>query len=249
MRRDVKGEMMAFEERVQVKSGGFVYVVDDSHRAKELVEAGEAVLVFLHAGNRDQDFHFCKYACEDASELDAAYLDKVYRRYRGLPVEILRTKRCIVRETTVEDVDQFYQIYEEPCITEYMDGLYENPEDEREYARAYIENAYGFYDFGIWTVLDLASNEVIGRAGICYREGYEDPELGFVIAKEFQGKGLATEVCRAILTYAKEEFEFERVLAFVQPGNDASVRVCEKLGMQCDGRSEDDKYVIYEKIQ
>jgi RimJ/RimL family protein N-acetyltransferase len=80
-----------------------------------------------------------------------------------------------------------------------MEPLYEEVDEERAYARDYIEKVYAFYDFGIWTVVEKTSGEVIGRAGICYREGYEDPELGFMIGVPWQGKGLATEVCRAVL--------------------------------------------------
>lgn len=238
---------MAYEKCVETISGGKIYITDSSVIAKKLLEQGEAVLVYLHEGNRQEDFHFCRYACEDVSEVDGQYLDQVYRRYRGLPWKILETEHCIVRETTVTDVDAFYKIYEDPSITEYMEPLYEDPEEERIYAQEYIEKVYGFYNFGIWTVLDRETEEVIGRAGICYREGYEDPELGFMIAGHRQGRGLATEVCKAILKYAGEELGFSKVLAFVQPGNAGSVRVCEKLGMTWKGQTKDVKYDIYER--
>lgn len=238
---------MAYEKCVSTRSGGMVHVTDDSRLARQLTERGEAVLVYLHEQNRQQDFSFCRFACESVEDLEEDYLDKVYRRYHRLPVEILQTEHCIVRETTVEDVECFYQIYAEPGITEYMEPLFENPEDERLYAQTYIDQVYAFYDFGIWTVLDKESGEVIGRAGICYREGVEDPEIGFMIAGHRQGKGLATEVCRAILQYAEEVLCFQRVLAFVMPGNQVSVRVCEKLGMVKQGQSEDGKYDVYVK--
>ena len=134
------------------------------------------------------------------------------------------------------DVDAFYEIYKEPAITRYMEPLYEEVDEERAYARDYIEKAYAFYDFGIWTVVEKTSGEVIGRAGIYYREGYEDPELGFMIGVPWQGRGLATEVCRAVLAYAETELGFTRVLAFVQPDNMASRRVCRKLGMHKETR-------------
>lgn len=220
-----------YDKEVRVRSGGTVHITDSSVRARERIEKGEAVLAYLHEGNRQEDFSFCRYACEDVEELSEGYLDKVYRRQKGLPVLILETERCLIRETTVEDVDAFYKIYAEPSVTEFMEPLYEDPEEERAYARDYIDQVYAFYDFGIWTVVEKVSGAVIGRAGICYREGFEDPELGFVIGVPWQGKGLATEVCEAVLRYAQEELGFERVLAFVQPGNKVSARICEKIGM------------------
>lgn len=227
------------------EEGGTLYITDDSRTARRLLDEGRAVLVYLHAGNRQEDFGFCKYACEDPKELDMPYLERVYRRYRGIPWEILETERCLVRETTVEDVDDFYRIYSDPSITEYMEPLYADPEEERAYARDYIDQVYAFYHFGIWTVVEKISGEVIGRAGICFREGFDDPELGFVIAADRQGRGLATEVCEAILRYGFQELGFERIHALVQPDNLASLRVCDKLGMESLGRvnSQGQEYV------
>ncbi|MDE7269955.1 MAG: GNAT family N-acetyltransferase [Acetatifactor sp.] len=225
-------------EKGDVSEGGVLYITDDSRTARRLLDEGRAVLVYLHAGNRQEDFGFCKYACEDPKELDMQYLERVYRRYRGIPWEILETERCLVRETTVEDVDDFYRIYRDPSITEYMEPLYADPEEERAYARDYIDQVYAFYHFGIWTVVEKDSGEIIGRAGICFREGFDDPELGFVIAADRQGRGLATEVCRAVLQYGFQELGFERIHAFVQPDNLASLRVCDKLGMENLGRVE-----------
>jgi RimJ/RimL family protein N-acetyltransferase len=223
---------------VDISSGRekVLWITDSAVVAGRLAAQGCAVLAFLHESNRQEDFSVCRYACESLEELDMPYLDRVYRRLRGLPWDILETERCLIRETTVEDVEDFYRIYEEPAITRYMEPLYENPEEERAYARDYINQVYAFYDFGIWTVVEKTTGRVIGRAGICYREGFEDPELGFVIAADRQGQGFATEVCRAILSYVAQEHGFHRILAFVQPDNIASRHVCSKLGMSIEGR-------------
>lgn len=223
-------------------SDATLWITDSASQATALLAEGKAVLIWLHEGNRNQDFSRFQYACDNPADLDMDYLEGVYRRYQGVPWDILETEHCLVRETTVADVEDFYRIYSESSITEFMEPLYEDPEEERAYARDYIDKVYSFYGFGIWTVLEKpnADNgqqpEVIGRAGICYREGYEDPELGFVIAADRQGKGYATEVCRAILQYGHEQLGFERILAFVQPENAASLRVCDKLGMCSNGR-------------
>lgn len=265
------------ERAVRVKTGGILHITDSSVIARRLKAQGEAVLVLLHGGNRGEDFGFCNYVFEvpqgeephDANGqrkkgagqdgqcledvtlddicLDEAYLDRIYRREKGLPLDILETARCLVRETTVADVDAFYGIYGEPEITRYMEPLYDDPEEERAYAKDYIEKVYAFYDFGIWTVVEKGSGAVIGRAGICYREGYGDPELGFMIGVPWQGKGFATEVCLAVLEYAWQELGFERVLAFVQPGNVVSCRVCGKIGMRAEGEVcvQGQDYLLY----
>lgn len=209
---------------------GVLYVTDDARTALELQERGEPVLIFLHPGNRDQDFSNFLFAVEDPEDLEPEYTERVYRRLKGLPWNILRTPRCLIRETVPEDVEAFYQIYSHPDITKYMEGLYPDVEEERQYIREYIEKVYTFFGFGVWTVVEKKSGAAIGRAGISYREGFQDPELGFIIGVPWQRQGYAEEVCRAILAYGWSALEFERVQALVEVGNAPSIRLCEKLG-------------------
>ena len=107
-------------------------------------------------------------------------------------------------------------------------------ESEIAYMKSYIEQIYGFYGFGLWTVILKESGEIIGRAGLSVREGYEIPELGFVIGVPFQKKGYAYEVCEAILRYAREELAFEAVQALVDEKNESSLRLLKKLGFLFD---------------
>lgn len=212
-----------------------LFVTDDAEIARKLAENNEFVLAFLHEGNKEKKFSMVKYAMEHPEELDAAYFERVYRRLKGLPCEVLETKRCLIRETTQEDVEAFYEIYKYPQITEFMEDLYPEVEQEKEYVREYIEKVYGFYDFGVWTIIEKASGEIIGRAGFSYRAGFDEPELGFVIGVPWQRKGFAFEVCSAVLEYGMEELGFESVNAMVRPQNEASLHLCERLGFAARG--------------
>ena len=207
-------------------------MTDSSFRAAALQREGEAVLALLHEGNREQDFSGILYACENPGWLDADYMERVYRRYAGLPWDVAETDRCYIRETTEEDVEAFFEIYAHPEVTRYTEELYPTVEQERQYVRDYIEKVYGFYGFGVWTVLLKSTGEIIGRVGFSCREGYEEPELGFVIGVPWQRQGYAEEVCSRLLSYAAEELGFSCVQALVMPENAASVSLCEKLGFQ-----------------
>lgn len=184
----------------------------------------------IHDTCGEGDFSGIPYAVTDIDDLDERYLERVWQRYRGLPWDICETERCLVRETVPEDVDSFYRIYSDESITAYMEDLFEDKEKEKQYIRDYIEKVYGFYGFGMWTVCLKETGEVIGRAGLSVREGFEEPELGYVIGKKWQRQGIAAEVCREILAYGRDELGFERVRALMHPGNMASKRLCCKLG-------------------
>lgn len=214
---------------------GVLYVSDCDAQCRELAEQGCHVLPYRHEHNRKEAFESSRYfyIAELLDDMDYESLDMAYRRLAGLPWEIVRTKRCIVRETTVEDVDAFYQIYQEPDITIYMEDLYADRNEEIAYVQEYIKKVYHFYGYGMWTVLEKQSGQVIGRAGVSWREGFDLPELGFVIGVPWQRQGYAYEVCSAILAYAGDVLGMKRVQALVMRENEKSGKLCEKLGFVC----------------
>lgn len=213
-----------------------LYVTDMSKWAEVLMAGGYPVLAFLHEGNSQEDFSGIRYAVEGFGDVEEKYFVKVYERLTGQPWHILDTGRCIIRETTEEDLDAFYGIYSEPAITRYMESLYEDREEEIRYIRDYREKIYAFYGFGMWTVVLKETGEVIGRAGLSMREGFEEPEMGFLIGVPWQGKGLAEEVCRGILDYGFSEWGFDTVQVLVEEANTASVSLCKKLGYTYAGK-------------
>ena len=213
-----------------------LFVSDLTVICRELTDKGYYVLPYRHAYNREEIFESNRYfyIAEQLEEMDYESLDMAYRRLAGLPWTIITTKRCVIRETTTDDVDAFYQIYKEAAITEYMEDLYSDRNEEIAYIQDYIRKVYHFYGYGMWTVVEKKNGQIIGRAGISWQEGFDLPELGFVIGVPWQRKGYAYEVCTAILRYAKEELGMERVQALVMKGNEKSAGLCEKLGFVCE---------------
>lgn len=107
-------------------------------------------------------------------------------------------------------------------------------ETELEYQKAYIENMYGFYEYGMWLVFSKETGKLIGRAGL------EHDELGYMIAPELWNQGYATEVCRFIIDYARENTDFEELYCRIDERNTASVRLAKKLGFTNSGYMDDD---------
>lgn len=218
---------------------GVLYLTDCELTASYLEKAGYPVLGFSHEGNRQETFSDIRFLAESWEALEADYLEQVYRRYKKLPWHILSTRRCQIRETVEEDVDAFYRIYEDSSITRYMEGLYEDREEERRYITEYRRSMYEFYGFGIWTVILRSTGEIIGRAGITLRSEEELPELGFVIGVPWQRQGIAKEVCRAILAYGRDRLYLDRIQAFVEPGNQVSEMLLTDLGFAFQGEYEE----------
>lgn len=156
-----------------------LYITDSSVQYCIWQQHGKYVLPYRHQWNQEDVFEGAEYMIERLEEVDYEVIDMAYRRLAGIPWEIFKTERCIVRETIVEDVDSLYGIYGEPAITEYMEDLYQDRDEEIAYIKDYRRRMYGFYGYGIWSVLSRRDGQVIGRAGISWREEFDVPELGF----------------------------------------------------------------------
>lgn len=211
-----------------------LYITDSAECQKLLKAKKLPTIIYLHEDNREEDFSEAAYAIEQIAEIEVESLELAYQRLTGQPWEILTTKRCKIRESTIDDIDAFYEIYSEPSITYYMEDLFEDRAEEVAYMEDYIRKVYGFYGYGMWTVLEKESGQIIGRAGISWREGYDVPELGFVIAVPYQGKGYAHEVCQAILEYGQTELGFTQYQVLIMGGNEKSEALCRKLGFKED---------------
>ncbi len=174
-----------------------------------------------------------RYAVESLAELDIEYLERVRRRYNHIPWDIGETDRCLIRELSLSDLPALYELYAKPGMTDYVEPLFDY-ETELEYQKAYIENMYGFYEYGMWLVFSKETGKLIGRAGL------EHNEMGYMIAPEFQNQGYATEVCRFIIDYVRENTDFEELYCRIDERNTASVRLAKKLGFTNSGHMDDD---------
>lgn len=170
-----------------------------------------------------------RYAVESLAELDIEYLDRVRRRYNHIPWDIGETDRCRIRELSLSDLPALYELYDKPGMTDFVEPLYDY-ETELEYQKAYIENMYGFYEYGMWLVFSKETGKLIGRAGL------EHNEMGYMIAPEFQNLGYATEVCRFIVEYARKNTDFEELYCRIDEKNVASVRLAKRLGFVRNGQ-------------
>ena len=194
-------------------------------------EYGIATMAYINPEIPNQTYSGVDMIVEGFEEVDAKFLEKVWQRYHHLPWEIAKTPRCMIRELSLDDLDALFELYGDEEITKYTEGLYPY-EEEKEFQRAYINNMYRFYGYGMWLVFSKETGELIGRAGLEHREynGETELELGYVIGTRFQRQGYATEVCQRILGIAREITDFPRINCLIEEENKASIGLAEKLG-------------------
>lgn len=192
---------------------------------------GVATMAYMNPLIPNQSYSGVDMLVEGFDEVDVDFLEKVWQRHHRIPWTILETERCVVRELALEDLDDLFELYGDGEIDKYTDPLYPY-EEEKEFQRAYIENMYRYFGYGLWLVFSKETGELIGRAGLEHREYHHEIELelGYIIGTPYQGKGFAQEVCEAILDYARDNTGFNRINTLIEEGNVASQHLSKKLG-------------------
>jgi RimJ/RimL family protein N-acetyltransferase len=88
---------------------------------------------------------------------------------------------------------------------------------------------------------DRATGRFLGECGPWFPEGWPTLEVGWLVAPEHQGQGIATEAGRAVLDWCFTHLPFEAICSLIRPDNHTSARVAQKLGAVCE-QSLDDFY-------
>jgi RimJ/RimL family protein N-acetyltransferase len=85
-----------------------------------------------------------------------------------------------------------------------------------------------------------ATGKLIGLLAIDRRKDQETPvhNLGYVFHPGYQGKGYATEACRAGMDYVFAQLKADRILTGTHPDNESSVRLLRRLGLSEIGGGE-----------
>ena len=88
-----------------------------------------------------------------------------------------------------------------------------------------------------WGIEEIASGQLIGDCGLFTQEDGAQGEIGFTLAPDAQGRGLATEAVSLVLQAAFGPLGFHRVVANTDPSNTRSAALLTRLGFRHEGRS------------
>ena len=210
-----------------------VYLTDRPeilHRINQLDGAG----IYLESQNGVISYE-AKYIWQMSDEdvlPDQVYILKVWQRHMHQPWLIAETERLSIRESVMEDLAYFQKFYGEECGNPDVQPLCE----AKEQLRTYITTRYPLFEYGLWTIVEKATGTVLGRAGIeelpeCCEGLSGEPELSYLIGKEYRGNDYAAEACQAILHYAAEELEMDRIYLRTSKDNFPSQKLAEKLDL------------------
>ncbi|MFT3893281.1 MAG: GNAT family N-acetyltransferase [Anaerolineales bacterium] len=147
-------------------------------------------------------------------------------------MDVLETERLILRQFTVEDAPFILELVNEPS---FIRNIGDRGVRSLEDAKHYIENgpvtSYARNGFGLYLVQLKESGESIGMSGLIKRPALDDVDIGYAFLPRFWSKGYAVEAALANKEEARA-LGLKRLVAIINPDNEGSIRVAEKLGMK-----------------
>jgi len=158
-----------------------------------------------------------------------------------LPAPTLRTDRLRLRPFDDADGDELFALHSNARVMRYWDAP---PWRERLRAGRFIAacRQMAVEGTGARLAVDLARDgEFIGWCSLNrWNPDYRSASLGYCFGEAAWGQGYATEAARALLGWAFETLDLNRVQAETDTRNVASARVLEKLGFVREGTLRED---------
>ncbi len=146
----------------------------------------------------------------------------------------IKTAHLILRKLALADSEALFRYRGDPRVYQYQNWAPQSIDD----ARGFIQSLAGVEldTPGTWFQMAITLREsglLIGDCGMHFPGGEpHQAEIGFSLDPDFQGRGYASEAVTALLDYLFNSLGKHRVYATVDPRNQPSVALLERVGMR-----------------
>jgi RimJ/RimL family protein N-acetyltransferase len=149
---------------------------------------------------------------------------------------VIETERLILRRWESRDCEPLARINSDPRVMEFFPALLARDESDAMVNR--MQTHFRAHGFGLYALELRQGHELIGFTGLAvpaFQASFTPSvEIGWRLAAEHWGRGLATEAARAVAGQAFASLGLDALVSFTVPANIRSRRVMEKIGMTHD---------------
>jgi len=148
-------------------------------------------------------------------------------------IPTIETERLRLVPPVARHFDTFAAVWADPNFVVNLEAL---PRDRETSHRSFCAmlGHWQVRGWGGFFVEERLTGAFVGCVGVSDWEGWPEPEIGWWIVPATWGRGYATEAARAALDYFASLKRTSRLVSFVPPKNDRSIRIAEKLGAVCE---------------
>lgn len=143
---------------------------------------------------------------------------------------LYQSQRIIIREFLIDEQQTFLNLFKDDEVTQYLPET--TPERYVEMFSELLEY-YKISKLSRWAIFDATNDNFIGMCvARIFVENTNQIEVGYVLSKAYWGKGIATEVCKALTQYSFSNTETNEVIALTDLDNSGSQNVLQKAGFK-----------------
>lgn len=129
------------------------------------------------------------------------------------------------------DLHDVFNIYNNDDICKYLLHDTWTLENMQEEFNKKLENSTLTKE-GMLSLAVVNDTNVVGDLSVWYTDMKDTVEIGYSFSKNVAGKGYATEAVSGLVKKLFDEFEVHRIQANLDARNEASQRLCERIGMR-----------------
>jgi ribosomal-protein-alanine N-acetyltransferase len=161
---------------------------------------------------------------------------------------LYQSPRIIIREFLPQEQQTFLDLFKDNEVTQYLPVA--SPERYVEMFNELLEN-YEKKKLSRWAIFDTVNTNFIGMCvARIFVHNTSQIEIGYVLSREYWGKGIATEVCKALTQYSFANTNTNEVVAITDINNSGSQHVLQKSGFErLDNLIRDEEELAYFRIE
>jgi [ribosomal protein S5]-alanine N-acetyltransferase len=153
-------------------------------------------------------------------------------------IPVVETARLVLRGFRDDDLDAFAAMSADAEVMRYIGPGETLDRNGTWRTMAGFNGHWSLRGFGMWAIERKSDGAFIGRTGLHHPPYWPDLEAGWTLARNAWGHGFAREGAAAVLAFARQHFHGQRLVSYIRPGNERSVRVALALGARRDGDAD-----------
>lgn len=153
----------------------------------------------------------------------------------SVDIPVLETERLILRAPAMDDLPAVIEFYTSESSHRVGGPLNAVNASLRLYALLGHWMAQGY---GTWHIVDRDTGAWLGRTGFIFAAGWAEPELGWALAAQAEGRGIAQEATLAAREYGAQHLGLTTPISYIRPDNARSVALANRLGATFESEAE-----------
>lgn len=161
--------------------------------------------------------------------------EMIEKQHRSAPT--LETERLLIRGYRKGDLAEQFALVGDDATMLHIGGKGLGLEETWRRMAASV-GMWPLVGFGGWAVTRKADGKIIGTVSLfngwrdMVPEFGDEPEMGWIFSPEVHGQGMASEACKAILSWADANLPSIPIWAIIDPGNEPSRKLAARLGFE-----------------